>query len=134
MRVAVDWRNANTTTIDEGVRGIARFEDDGPIDSGDTHLVAIVFNPRDDSFVDSPGVKHARGQIAHVSVQQAETEHVGIGNGPRRYAHDVTHDAADARIRATERLQRRRMIVRLYLEGDLIVIGEIDDAGIVYKG
>jgi len=57
-----------------------------------------------------------------------ERQRVHGANRPRAHGKDVAHDAADARGRALERLDRARMVVRLDLERDGQSIADVNDA------
>ncbi len=70
------------------------------------------------------------GSSASGSVRRAEAQHVGDGDRAVGDAEHVADHAADAGVGAAERLDGRRVVVRLGLEGDRRARGELDDAGI----
>ena len=60
-----------------------------------------------------------------------EPEPVEQRDRPRAHGDDVAQDAADAGRRALERLDRRRVVVRLDLERDREALAEVEDAGVL---
>ena len=133
-RVRVARRNAHASAIDQRIGYVAGVKNDGTIDRGNAHLVAIVLDARYHPVVDAPRMQNTRRKLPHLDTQGAETEYVGIGDGACGDPHDVAHHAANARVGATKRLQRGRMVVSLHLEGDLVILGKVDDARVVHKG
>ena len=80
-------------------------------------------------------MEHARRQIFDRRVGRRETEDVGVANrlGAHAGAHRIADHTADARVGPAVRLQGRRMVVRLDLEHDVVLIVEADHAGVVRK-
>jgi hypothetical protein len=66
-------------------------------------------------------------------IRRAETQPVEQRDRARAHRDDVAQDAADARRRALERLDGRRMVVRLDLERDGLALAEVDDARILAR-
>ena len=66
-------------------------------------------------------------------VRRAEAQPVEQRDRPRAHGDDVAQDAADAGRRALERLDRRRMVVRLDLERDRLALAEVDHAGVLAR-
>jgi hypothetical protein len=73
-------------------------------------------------------VHHARG-IGLVDRAEAQLVHDRDRAGAHR--DDVAHDAADAGRGALERLDVRRVVVRLHLERDGPALADVDDAGVL---
>ena len=66
-----------------------------------------------------------------MGVRRAEAQPVQQRDRPRAHGDDVAEDAADARRRALERLDGRRMVVALDLERDRLAVAEVDHAGVL---
>ena len=64
-------------------------------------------------------------------IRRAEAKPVEQRDRPRAHRDDVAQNPADARRRALERLDGRRMIVRLDLERDRFAVAEVDHAGVL---
>ncbi len=62
-----------------------------------------------------------------------ETQRIHHRDRPRAHGKDVAQNSADAGGGALKRLDKRRMIVRLDLEGAGPAIADIDDAGILAR-
>ena len=69
-----------------------------------------------------------------VEVGWAEAEDVGAGDRAVRGAEDVADDAANPSVRAAERFDGARVVVRLALDGDRRAGGELDDARVPDEG
>ena len=67
------------------------------------------------------------------AVERAEAQRVERGDRPRAHREDVAQDAADAGRRALVRLDERRMIVRLHLEGDGEAVADVHDARVLAR-
>ena len=80
-------------------------------------------------------MQHAPRHFLRSGVDRREAEHVGVQNrlGAEPGAEAVADDSADAGRRAAVRLQRRRVIVRLDLEADAVLLIELDHAGVVVE-
>ena len=76
------------------------------------------------------GAARPVGSVGGSSVGRAEAEDVGDRDRTMTCAHHVADDAADAGVRAAERLDRRRMVVRLGLHRERRAGRERDDAGV----
>ena len=61
-------------------------------------------------------------------VRLAEAEAVEQRDRPRTHGDDVAEDAADPGCGALERLDGRRVVVALDLEGDRLALAEVDDS------
>ena len=66
-------------------------------------------------------------------IRRAEAQPVEERDRPRAHRDDVAQDAADARRRALERLDGRRMVVRLDLERDRLALAEVDHARVLAR-
>ena len=62
-----------------------------------------------------------------------EAQRIHDGDRTRAHGEDVAQDAAHAGGRALERLDERRMIVRLDLEGAGPAVADVDDAGVLAR-
>jgi hypothetical protein len=63
----------------------------------------------------------------------AEAEPVEQRDGPGAHGDDVAQDAADPGRGSLERLDRRRVVVTLDLEGDRLPFTEVDDARVLAR-
>ncbi len=107
--------------VDQRVPLVRRIEDDLAGDGRDADAVAVVADP----------LHHAGEEPAHARrVQRSEAQRVEHRDGAGAHREDVAQDAADAGRCALVRLDRRRMVVRLDLEGDGQAITDGDDAGV----
>ena len=88
-------------------------------DVRDADAVAVVADPRD--------------RALEVPVGLAEAQAVEQRDRPRAHRDDVAQDPADAGRGALERLDRRRMVVRLDLERDRDAVAEVDHAGVLAR-
>ena len=66
-------------------------------------------------------------------LRRAEAEPVEQRDRPRAHRDDVAEDAADARRRSLERLDRGRVVVALDLERDRLALAEVDHAGVLAR-
>ncbi len=132
-RVPAPRGNAGATTVDQRVGRVAGVIVYAPVDGRDTHLVAVVLHARDDACGDQAWMQTACRDVGRRGPRRAEAQHVGGGDRPRRHTQDIPYHAADSGVCAAERLYRRRMVVRLHLERQFVLIIELDDAGIVDK-
>ena len=80
------------------------------------------------------GCSTPSGSCSKRQILRAEAEHIGGGDGFGRNAQHIADHAADAGIGAAERLDGRGVVVGLHLEGDFVLVVEIDDAGVIDKG
>ena len=63
----------------------------------------------------------------------AEAQAVQQGDRPRAHGDDVAQDAADARGRTLERLDRGGVVVALDLERDGLALAEVDHPGVLAR-
>ena len=127
-------KQSDCAAENEGIAEIAAVVDDRPVDGRQAEFIAVVADSGNDSLFNAGGVENAGGEFVRRQVLGAEAEDVGTGNWPGGNGDDVTDDAADAGIGAAEGFECRRVIVCLYFEGQIEVIVEVDDAGVVDKG
>ena len=132
--MAAVWQYTQTATEDERVIYILCMIEYSTIDGRNTHLIAIVAHTVDDPAGDTPGRQDDMRQFLDWSIQWPKAEHISAGNWLRGYTQHIANDAAHACICSTERLNRRRMIVRLDLKGDVVRFCEADDTGVVTEG
>src|SRR4029079_7514036 len=66
-------------------------------------------------------------------VEAAEPERVHDRDRPRTHREDVAEDAADARRRALERLDERRVVVALDLEDRCETVADVDGARVLAR-
>ena len=68
---------------------------------------------------------------SNAMIRRAEAQPVEQRDRPRAHRDDVAQDPADAGRGSLERLDRRRMVVRLDLERDGLALAEVDHAGVL---
>ena len=105
---------ADTHRVHEAVIRVGRVEDRVTADRRDADAVAVV--------------RDAGHGALEMVVGPAEAEPVEEGDGPRTHRDDVAEDAADPGGGALERLDGRRVVVALDLEGDGLAFAEVEDA------
>src|SRR5439155_21398933 len=110
---------AHAHRVDEAVVLVALVEHRLAADRRHTDAVAVRTDPGDGT-VDLPA-------------GAPEVEPVEQRDRPRTHRHHVAQEPAHARGCSLERLDRRRMIVALDLEGDCLALAEIDDAGVLTR-
>ena len=103
---------ADAHRVHEAVRGVRIVEHDLAADVGDADAVAVVADPADGA--------------REVVVRRAEAEAVEQRDRTGAHRRDVAENPADAGRGALERLDRRRMVVALDLEGDGQPVTEVD--------
>src|SRR6266511_3274300 len=116
-RDPVGGQEANAHRVDKAVVAIGLVEDRLPSDGRNADGVAVVADPRN--------------RAAEVMVGVPEAEPVEERYRPRPHRDDVPQDPADPGRGTLERFQRRRMVVRLDLEGEGLALAEIDHAGVL---
>jgi len=131
-RMSTGRGDPGTPAIDQRVGCIPGVKVDGPIHRGDPHLVAIILDAMDHAVIDTPRVKDATGKLLEWRIQRTKAQHVGIRNRPRTDSHDIAHHSTHAGVGPTKGLQCGRVIVRLHLEGQL-VIAKGNDASVIHK-
>ena len=116
-RHSVHREQPDAHRIDEAVVLVGRVEDRLAADGRDTARVAVVADA-------------LHGALEAV-VGRPEAQPVEERDRPRAHGEDVAEDAADARRRALERLDRGRVVVALHLERDGLTVAQIDHAGVL---
>ena len=113
-----------TPTVPQKTRGLARYggmADEGAVDGGDAHPVAVVADPGDHAFQDPPGVQDAPGQGVARGVGRRHAEDVGVADrlGAQAGAHRVADHAAEPGVGPAVGVDRRGVVVGLDLEADV---------------
>jgi hypothetical protein len=116
-RNPVRTNEADAHRVDEAVVSIGLVEDRFAADGRYAARVSVMPDAGDRS--------------AEVVVGFRKTQSVENRDRPRTHGDDVAQDPADARGRSLERLDRRGVVVRLDLEGDGLVLAEVDHAGVL---
>ena len=132
--VAPTRQHAEASTKDERVIKVPFIIENGTVDGGDAHLITVVTYTIDYTASDTPGWKNTCRQFLDRRIQWAKAEDIGAGNWLRRDAQYIANDTTHAGIRAAEGLNRRRMIMRLDLEGDIVRLRKANNTGVVAKG
>ena len=122
--------DADAPAEHQRVRREAGVVEHGAGDGRQADLVAVVGDAVDHAVADAPRVQRAVGQLGDRQVGRAEAQHVGDGDRAVGGAEHVADHAADAGVGAAERLDGRRVVVRLGLEGDRRALDERHDAGV----
>src|SRR5919198_4008710 len=105
--------------VDERVLRVGAREERVPADGGHTHAVAVMADTGDRS---------PEGEI-----RLAEAEAVEQRDGARSHGDDVAQNAPYTGRGALERLDGRRMVVALDLEGRRLALAEVDDARVLAR-
>ena len=111
--------DADAAAEHQRVGGVAGVVEHGAGDGRQADLVAVVGDAGDDARRGcAAGGATPSGSSSSGEVGRAEAQHVGDGDRPVGGAHHVADHAADAGVGAAERLDRRRVVVGLGLEGE----------------
>ncbi len=119
---AGDRQDADAQRVDQRVALVARVEDQLAADVGQAQAVAVPADAGHDAGQHPGGVR---------VVGRAEAQRVHHRDRPGAHGEDVPDDAADAGRRALVGLDEARVVVRLDLEGDGEVVGDLDHAGVL---
>ena len=132
---ALNGNKAYRAAEDQGVGEIAFIEADRSIHGGNSHPVAVVAHAGHDALDDFQRMKHARGQGFDARLGRGETENVRIAYrlGTQAGAKRIANHAAQTRVGPAVRLNGRWMIMRLYLEANMILVVKAHDAGIIFE-
>ncbi len=103
---------------------VAGVEVDVAADGRHADAVAVVADAADDA-----AHQERRPRV----VEAAEAQRVEDRDRARAHREDVAQDAADARRRALERLDERRMVVALDLEDRGEPVADVDRAGVLAR-
>ena len=104
---------AHAHGVDQRVLRVLLRKEGVSSDGGHAHAVAVVADAGDGA---------AEGEVGLAEAQPVEERH-----RTRTHGGHIPEDAADSRRRALEGLDRRRMIMALYLERDRLTFAEVDD-------
>ena len=117
-------READAHRVHQAVLLVGGLEVDLAADGRNADRVAVVADAGDD--VVEEVARALRGELA-------EAKRVEDRDRPRAQREDVAQDPADAGGGALERLDRRRVVVRLDLEGDRVAVADVDRAGVLAR-
>ncbi len=127
-------QHAQATAEHERVGGVARMVHDRAVDGRDAHLVAVIGHAVHHAVHHALRVQRTGWQPVKIRVQRPEAQHVRVGDRARTDADHVAHHAADARVRAAERLEGAGVVVGFNLEGQVMGLVEGHDARVVHEG
>ena len=116
---ALGGEEADAHRVHERVRRVRLVESALAADVRDADAVAVVADARDGAL--------------EMPVGRAEAQPVEERDRPRAHRDDVAEDPADAGRGALERLDGRRVVVRLDLEGDGDAVAEVDHARVLAR-
>jgi hypothetical protein len=119
---ALDRQHADAQRVDQRVALVAGVEDDLAADVGQAQAVAVAADAGDDAGQHARGVRVVRG---------AEAQRVHHRDRAGAHREDVADDAADAGRRALVGLDEARVVVRLDLERDRELVGDLHDARVL---
>ena len=128
------WQHTNRAAKDQRIAQIPVVVNDCSIDGWETKFVPVIPDAGDDAVLHTGRVQYPGRQRFLRQVLGTKTEHVRAGDGAGRNGDDVTHNAADARVRAAKWLKGGRVIVRLNFESQIIFVVKLDDTGVVNEG
>ena len=130
-RVRAVREDAEGTAIDQRVADIAGVVEHRAVDGGQPEFVSVVTDAGDDTIADATGMQHSGGQLVVRQIGRAEAQNIGAGDRTGRHTDDVADHTTDAGVGAAERFKRRRVVVGLDLERNIMVVVEGDDPGVV---
>ena len=116
---ALGREEADAHRVDQRVRGVRLVERALAADGRDADAVPVVADSGD--------------RAAEVPVGRAEAQPVEQRDRPRAHRDDVAEDAADSGRGPLERLDGRRVVVRLDLERDGDAVAEVDHARVLAR-
>ncbi len=121
------------TAIDQRIAEIALVEVDRAVDGGNAHAVAVVAHSGHHALHDAARVQRAGRHVLGRRLGRGKAKHVGVANRPRAKsgAERIANHAAHARVGPAVGFQRRRMVVGLDLEHQVVLVVEADHAGVV---
>ena len=119
------FHDAHRHGIYQRIAPVGILEIDLPGHSGNAQTIAVVADTLDNSG------KQVFDAVGILARKLAKTQGIERGNGPRAHGENVAHDAAHARCRALVGLDRRGMVVALYLKGDRPALANVDDPGVL---
>ena len=122
--IASVLREADAHRVHQAVLLVRRLEVDLAADRWDADRVAVVADAGDD--VVEEVARALRGEVA-------EPKRVEDRDRPGAQREDVAQDPADAGRRALERLDRRRVVVRLDLERDRVAAADVHRARVLAR-
>ena len=107
----------------------------GPVHRRNPHLVAIITDTAYYTLHDAFRMQRPGRKIFKRIIRLGKTENIRITNrlGTKPRAQSVANNTAHARIGATKRLKRRRMIMRLDLETNIVFIIKGNNPCIIVK-
>ncbi len=118
-RQTLDRQQADTHGVHEAVAGVRFVEDSLAPDRRYPDAVPVVADP-------------GHGALEH-EPRLAEPQPVQERDRPGSHRDHVAQDPSDSGGRALERLDGRRMVVALDLEGDRLSAAEVEDAGVLAR-
>ena len=121
---AVRPHQAQAQDVHQRVPRVLRREGHLAPDGRASEAVAVVGDPGDDPAEKEPGAR---------LVDRSEAERVEERDGAGAHREDVAEDAAHPRRRALERLDERRVVVALDLEGEAEPAPDVHDAGVLAR-
>ena len=126
---------SDVAAIDQRIAEIPGIEVDGAIDRRDAHAVPVVPHAGHHALHHASRMQHAWRQAFGRRVGRRETEDIGVAHrlGAEPGSHRVADHAANPRIRAAVRFERRRVIVRFNLEHHVVLVVEADDTRVVLE-
>ncbi len=118
--------DAECKYVDERVTVVAFVEDAFASNGRNAKAVTVMRDPGDNAF------QYVAVAIACFRVvQRSEPDRIHDRDRTRTHREDVAQNAAHARCRALERLNKARVVVRFDLKRDGNTIADIDDARIL---
>ena len=123
-RHAIGGEQPDAHRVDEAVARVALVEDSFAPDGGYADAVPVVADA-----AHGPREHPARATVGRI----AEAQRVEKRHGSGAHRHDVSEDSTDARRRALEGLDGRRVVVALDLEGNREPFADVDDAGVLAR-
>ncbi len=131
--VLVLGEHPQAAAVHHDVPRVVLVEHRGPVHRRDAHAVPVAPYAVHDAPEQVERMLHTLRQLLVRIVQGPEAEHVRVRYRVRPDTHDVPDDAAQPSRRTSERLDRRRVVMGLHLDGHRHVVRQIHDACVVLE-
>ena len=123
------WQNTQTSREHKRICRVTLMVKNCAVDGGNTHFIAVIFDAVHHTIEHTLRRQHTFGNIR--ALEWTKAQNIGICNWSCANCQHVTNHATRTRIRATERLEGARVIVRFDLERQIEFIIKFDHACVV---
>ena len=129
------WDHGDVATVNQWVAQIPIVKIDGSVHGWDSHAVAVVSNPVDDSFHHSLGVQDSWWELIGGEVRVGKAKDIGVANRASTEAgsHWVTNDSTKSRVGSTVWFDGGWVVVSFHLDAHVLIFVEGDDACVIFE-